>query len=66
MINVSFNNNNNVLLCSLQTRSHITAQAFLYDYLEPPLFWDMIIVELVVGRQSFYYGKFVRVYKQKH
>ncbi|CAD5231436.1 unnamed protein product [Bursaphelenchus xylophilus] len=37
------------------SRSHITAQAFLYDYLDPPLFWEMIIVELVVGRQSFYY-----------
>ncbi|KAI6199832.1 Acetylcholine receptor subunit alpha-type des-2 [Aphelenchoides besseyi] len=36
-------------------RSHISAQSFLYDYMVPPLYWDMILIELVVQRQSFYY-----------
>uniref|UniRef100_A0A183DPD8 Neur_chan_memb domain-containing protein n=1 Tax=Gongylonema pulchrum TaxID=637853 RepID=A0A183DPD8_9BILA len=27
----------------------------LYDYLDPPLFWEMIIMDLVLVRQSFYY-----------
>lgn len=31
------------------------AESWLYDYLDPPLYWDMIIVELVLVRQSFYY-----------
>lgn len=31
------------------------SDGFLYDYLDPPLFWEMIIVHLVVIRQSFYY-----------
>lgn len=50
-------------------KSTISNQAFLYDYLgikneeccnltcdlDPPLFWEMILIELVVSRQSFYY-----------
>ncbi|GMR59583.1 hypothetical protein PMAYCL1PPCAC_29778, partial [Pristionchus mayeri] len=35
--------------------SNIKADGFLYDYLDPPLFWEMIIMDLVVVRQSFYY-----------
>uniref|UniRef100_A0AC35G6Z8 Neurotransmitter-gated ion-channel ligand-binding domain-containing protein n=1 Tax=Panagrolaimus sp. PS1159 TaxID=55785 RepID=A0AC35G6Z8_9BILA len=35
--------------------SHIMSDGFLYDYLDPPLFWEMIILDLVVIRQSFYY-----------
>lgn len=31
------------------------SDGFLYDYLDPPLFWEMIILDLVVIRQSFYY-----------
>ncbi|KAE9546066.1 hypothetical protein FO519_010722, partial [Halicephalobus sp. NKZ332] len=31
------------------------SDGFLYDYLDPPLFWEMIIIDLVVIRQSFYY-----------
>ncbi|KAH7700701.1 CBN-LGC-31 protein, partial [Aphelenchoides avenae] len=37
------------------TRSHIMSEGFLYDYLEPPLFWEMIVIDLVLVRQSFYY-----------
>ncbi|KAL3085156.1 hypothetical protein niasHS_010225 [Heterodera schachtii] len=36
-------------------QSHITSDGFLYDYLDPPLFWEMVVIDLVVGRQSFYY-----------
>ncbi|KAI6189863.1 Neur-chan-memb domain-containing protein [Aphelenchoides bicaudatus] len=36
-------------------KSTISNQAFLYDYLDPPLYWEMILIELVVSRQSFYY-----------
>uniref|UniRef100_A0A914HCW4 Neurotransmitter-gated ion-channel ligand-binding domain-containing protein n=1 Tax=Globodera rostochiensis TaxID=31243 RepID=A0A914HCW4_GLORO len=36
-------------------QSHITSDGFLYDYLDPPLFWEMIVIDLVVARQSFYY-----------
>lgn len=32
------------------------SNGFLYDYLDPPLFWEMIVIDLVVTRQSFYYG----------
>ncbi|CAJ0925391.1 unnamed protein product, partial [Mesorhabditis belari] len=35
--------------------STIKSDGFLYDYLDPPLHWEMIIMELVVHRQSFYY-----------
>ncbi|CAJ0582068.1 unnamed protein product, partial [Mesorhabditis spiculigera] len=35
--------------------STIKSDGFLYDYLDPPLHWEMIIMELVVIRQSFYY-----------
>ncbi|VDK66283.1 unnamed protein product [Onchocerca ochengi] len=35
--------------------SHIVSDSFLYDYLDPPLFWEMIIMDLVLIRQSFYY-----------
>nr|CAD2182858.1 unnamed protein product [Meloidogyne enterolobii] len=35
--------------------SHITSDGFLYDYLDPPLFWEMIVIDLVVSRQRFYY-----------
>ncbi|CAI5450464.1 unnamed protein product [Caenorhabditis angaria] len=35
--------------------SSVKSDGFLYDYLDPPLFWEMIIIELVVARQSFYY-----------
>uniref|UniRef100_A0A158Q2J0 Neur_chan_LBD domain-containing protein n=1 Tax=Dracunculus medinensis TaxID=318479 RepID=A0A158Q2J0_DRAME len=35
--------------------SNIASDGFLYDYLDPPLFWEMIIMNLVVVRQSFYY-----------
>lgn len=38
-----------------QQHSHIMSDGFLYDYLDPPLFWEMIIIDLVVIRQSFYY-----------
>lgn len=34
------------------------SDGFLYDYLDPPLFWEMIVIDLVVARQSFYYGRF--------
>uniref|UniRef100_A0A1I8AAS0 Neur_chan_LBD domain-containing protein n=1 Tax=Steinernema glaseri TaxID=37863 RepID=A0A1I8AAS0_9BILA len=37
------------------THSHIMSDGFLYDYLDPPLFWEMVIMDLVVVRQSFYY-----------
>uniref|UniRef100_A0A914W1P9 Neurotransmitter-gated ion-channel ligand-binding domain-containing protein n=1 Tax=Plectus sambesii TaxID=2011161 RepID=A0A914W1P9_9BILA len=37
------------------TASKVKEESWLYDYLDPPLFWDMIIVDLVVSRQSFYY-----------
>ncbi|KAI1723273.1 neurotransmitter-gated ion-channel ligand binding domain-containing protein [Ditylenchus destructor] len=37
------------------SRSHIMSDGFLYDYLDPPLFWEMIVIDLVVVRQSFYY-----------
>ena len=37
------------------SRSHIMSDGFLYDYLDPPLFWEMIVIDLVVARQSFYY-----------
>ncbi|MCP9262792.1 Acetylcholine receptor subunit alpha-type des-2 [Dirofilaria immitis] len=37
------------------THSHIISDSFLYDYLDPPLFWEMIIMDLVLIRQSFYY-----------
>ncbi|VDL76756.1 unnamed protein product [Nippostrongylus brasiliensis] len=37
-------------------RSTVKSDGFLYDYLDPPLFWEMIIIDLVVERQSFYYG----------
>ncbi|KAE9416630.1 hypothetical protein Angca_009711 [Angiostrongylus cantonensis] len=36
-------------------RSTVKSDGFLYDYLDPPLFWEMIIIDLVVERQSFYY-----------
>ncbi|XGW02402.1 hypothetical protein V3C99_014439 [Haemonchus contortus] len=36
-------------------RSSVKSNGFLYDYLDPPLFWEMIIIDLVVERQSFYY-----------
>uniref|UniRef100_A0A8R1HUY6 Neurotransmitter-gated ion-channel ligand-binding domain-containing protein n=1 Tax=Caenorhabditis japonica TaxID=281687 RepID=A0A8R1HUY6_CAEJA len=35
--------------------SSVHSDGFLYDYLDPPLFWEMIIITLVVKRQSFYY-----------
>uniref|UniRef100_A0A7E4UVV3 Neur_chan_LBD domain-containing protein n=1 Tax=Panagrellus redivivus TaxID=6233 RepID=A0A7E4UVV3_PANRE len=35
--------------------SHIMSDGFLYDYLDPPLYWEMVIIDLVVIRQSFYY-----------
>ncbi|CAD6189683.1 unnamed protein product [Caenorhabditis auriculariae] len=35
--------------------SSVTSNGYLYDYLDPPLFWEMIIITLVVRRQSFYY-----------
>ncbi|CAI4231637.1 unnamed protein product [Auanema sp. JU1783] len=35
--------------------SKVESNGFLYDYLDPPLFWEMIIIDLVVERQSFYY-----------
>uniref|UniRef100_A0A0N5B6T9 Neur_chan_LBD domain-containing protein n=1 Tax=Strongyloides papillosus TaxID=174720 RepID=A0A0N5B6T9_STREA len=38
-----------------KVNSQISADGFLYDYLDPPLFWDMVIIDLVVSRQSFYY-----------
>ncbi|KIH64644.1 hypothetical protein ANCDUO_05042 [Ancylostoma duodenale] len=38
-----------------QIRSTVKSDGFLYDYLDPPLFWEMIIIDLVVERQSFYY-----------
>jgi hypothetical protein len=31
------------------------SEGFLYDYLDPPLFWEMIVIDLVLVRQSFYY-----------
>ncbi|KAK0411126.1 hypothetical protein QR680_005497 [Steinernema hermaphroditum] len=37
------------------THTHIMSDGFLYDYLDPPLFWEMVIMDLVVVRQSFYY-----------
>uniref|UniRef100_A0AC35U184 Neur_chan_LBD domain-containing protein n=1 Tax=Rhabditophanes sp. KR3021 TaxID=114890 RepID=A0AC35U184_9BILA len=38
-----------------KVHSTVTADGFLYDYLDPPLFWEMIIIDLVMVRQSFYY-----------
>ncbi|VDK77809.1 unnamed protein product [Litomosoides sigmodontis] len=38
------------------SHSSIKSDSFLYDYLDPPLFWEMIIMDLVLIRQSFYYG----------
>ncbi|CAO4382033.1 unnamed protein product [Caenorhabditis nigoni] len=35
--------------------SSVHSDGFLYDYLDPPLFWEMIIITLVMKRQSFYY-----------
>uniref|UniRef100_A0A0R3RT18 Neur_chan_LBD domain-containing protein n=1 Tax=Elaeophora elaphi TaxID=1147741 RepID=A0A0R3RT18_9BILA len=35
--------------------SNIASDSFLYDYLDPPLYWEMIIMDLVLIRQSFYY-----------
>ncbi|CAB3397308.1 unnamed protein product [Caenorhabditis bovis] len=35
--------------------SSVRSDGFLYDYLDPPLFWEMIIITLVMRRQSFYY-----------
>lgn len=43
-------------------RSGIAADGFLYDYLDPPLFWEMIVIDLVLIRQSFYYGMFLFTY----
>ncbi|PAV58878.1 hypothetical protein WR25_08874 [Diploscapter pachys] len=37
------------------SQSAVSSNGFLYDYIEPPLFWEMIIIDLVVKRQSFYY-----------
>ncbi|VDD96377.1 unnamed protein product [Enterobius vermicularis] len=37
------------------THSKIVSKPVLYDYLDPPLYWDMIIMDVVVARQSFYY-----------
>ncbi|VDM13107.1 unnamed protein product [Wuchereria bancrofti] len=37
------------------SHSNIVSDSFLYDYLDPPLFWEMIIMDLVLIRQSFYY-----------
>ncbi|VDN05438.1 unnamed protein product [Thelazia callipaeda] len=37
------------------SHSTVVSDGFLYDYLDPPLFWEMIIMDLVLVRQSFYY-----------
>uniref|UniRef100_A0A0N5AYV8 Neur_chan_LBD domain-containing protein n=1 Tax=Syphacia muris TaxID=451379 RepID=A0A0N5AYV8_9BILA len=37
------------------THSKIVSKGVLYDYMDPPLYWDMIIMDVVVARQSFYY-----------
>lgn len=36
--------------------STLRSDGFIYDYMDPPLFWEMIMINLVVIRQSFYYG----------
>lgn len=43
----------------IKNESKVESNGFLYDYLDPPLFWEMIIINLVVERQSFYYGMFL-------